>query len=159
MFEEFLQTTMSERKKKPLYLSVNVFSTPSGDGTAILRGYPSNAKVYPFAGQSKYLYFSVTLRPWVLVRSRLSSPRPPAQQSSALPADLILLRLNEPKFKRKRKLRLSRKTREKQIQIQGRSSTVYKTNSFVSGNSPHFTKKVYERPCKKKKNMQILENG
>ena len=57
-------------KKKALYLSVNVFSTkvligdtiftsPNGDGTAILRGHPSHAKVSPPAGQRKYLHFSV----------------------------------------------------------------------------------------------------
>ena len=45
-----------KKKKKALYLSVNVFSTkvligdtiftsPNGDGTAILRGHPSHAKV------------------------------------------------------------------------------------------------------------------
>ena len=56
------------------YLSVNVFSTkvligdtiftsPTGDGTAILRGHPNHAKVYPFAGQREYLHFSVSLRP------------------------------------------------------------------------------------------------
>ena len=52
--------------KDTLYLSVNVFSTkvligdaiftsPTGDGTAILRRHPSHAKVYPFAGQREYL--------------------------------------------------------------------------------------------------------
>ena len=46
----------SKKKKKALYLSVNVLSTkvligdtiftsPTGDGTAILRGHPSHAKV------------------------------------------------------------------------------------------------------------------
>ena len=85
------------------YLSVNVFSTkviigdtiftsPTGDGTAILRGHPNHAKVYPFAGQREYLHFSVSLRPWVLVRPRESNPRPPALQSSALPTELILPR-------------------------------------------------------------------
>ena len=45
-----------KRKKHALYLSVNVFSTkvlivdtnftsPNGDGAAILRGHPSHAKV------------------------------------------------------------------------------------------------------------------
>ena len=45
-----------EKVKKALYLSVNVFSTkvliedtiftsPNGDGTAILRGHPSHVKV------------------------------------------------------------------------------------------------------------------
>ena len=48
-------------KKKAFYLSVNVFSTkvligdtiftsPTWDGTAILRGHPSHAKIYSFAG-------------------------------------------------------------------------------------------------------------
>ena len=57
-----------------VYLSVNVFGTkvliedtiltsPTGDGTAILRGHASYAKVWPFAGQREYLYFSVILRP------------------------------------------------------------------------------------------------
>ena len=61
-------------KKNALYLSVNVFSTkvltgplyfttPNGDGAAILRGHPSHAKVQPPAGQRKYLHFSVILRP------------------------------------------------------------------------------------------------
>ena len=46
----------TRRKKKALYLSVNVFiakvliedtifTSTAGDGTAILRGHPSNAKV------------------------------------------------------------------------------------------------------------------
>ena len=75
-------------KKNTLYLSVNVFSTkvligdtiftsPNGDGTAILRGHSSHAKVQPPAGQR----FSVLFRPWVLVRTRGSNPRPPALQS------------------------------------------------------------------------------
>ena len=63
-----------DEKKKALYLSVNVFSTkvligdtiftsPNGDGTAILRGHPSYAKVLPLAVQREYLHFSVILRP------------------------------------------------------------------------------------------------
>ena len=50
-------------KNNALSLSVIVFSTevitgdtiltsPTGDGTAILLGHPSHAKIYPFAGQS-----------------------------------------------------------------------------------------------------------
>ena len=61
-------------KKNARYLSVNVFSTkvligdsiftsPTGEGTAILRGHPSHAKGYPFAGQRLYLHFLVILRP------------------------------------------------------------------------------------------------
>ena len=99
-----LQNKANEKKnknKRALYLSVNVFSTkvlirdtiftsPNGDGTAILGGQPSHAKVQPPAGQRKYLHFSVILRPWVLVRPRESNPRPSALQSSALPTELIL---------------------------------------------------------------------
>jgi len=56
-------------------LSVNVFSTKvyelrtlfftslTGDGTALLRGHSSHVKVYRFAGQRRYLHFSVILRP------------------------------------------------------------------------------------------------
>ena len=53
-------------------MSINVFSTkiliedaiftsPTGDGTAILCGHPSHAKVWLFAGQREYLHFSVTV--------------------------------------------------------------------------------------------------
>ena len=38
-----------------------------------------------FAGQRRYLHFSVILRPWVLFRPRESSLWPPALQLSALP--------------------------------------------------------------------------
>ena len=30
---------------------------------AILRGHPSQPKVYPFVGQRKYIHFSIILRP------------------------------------------------------------------------------------------------
>ena len=64
----------NNNKKNALYLSVNVFSTkvligdtiftsPNGDGTAILCGDLSHAKVSPLAVQRKYLHFSVILRP------------------------------------------------------------------------------------------------
>ena len=54
-------------------MSVNVFSTkvliedtifmsPSGKGTAILRGHPSHVKVSPFAWQRQYLHFSIILK-------------------------------------------------------------------------------------------------
>lgn len=32
-----------------------IFSSSTGDGAAILSGHPSNAKVYPSAGQREYL--------------------------------------------------------------------------------------------------------
>ena len=92
-------------QKKALYLSLNVFRTkvlirdtsftfPTGDGTAILRGHLSHAKVSPFAGQKQYLYFLSYFKPWVLVRPRESNPRPSALHSRALPTELILPRLN-----------------------------------------------------------------
>ena len=69
-----LSVATGGNKKNALYLSVNVFSTkvliadtiftsPNGDGTAILRGHPSHAKVSPLAVQRKYLHFSFILRP------------------------------------------------------------------------------------------------
>ena len=64
-----------------------IFTCPTVDGTAILRGHPSHAKVSPFSGQRQFLHFSVILRPCVLFRPRESNPRPPAVQSSALPTD------------------------------------------------------------------------
>ena len=96
--------TLKKKKKSTLFecqvfstevlIGDTIFTSPTGDGTAILRGHPSHAKVYPFAGQREYLHFSVSLRPWVLVRPRESNPRPPALQSSALPTELILPRFN-----------------------------------------------------------------
>ena len=77
MFRSFNSENKSDcvctKKKNALYLSVNVFSTkvligtlyftsPNGDGTAILRGHPSHAKVQPPAGQRKYLHFSVIFK-------------------------------------------------------------------------------------------------
>ena len=61
-------------EKKCTLLKVNVFSTkaliggtiftsPTGEGTAILPGHPSHAKVQPLAVQREYLHFSVILRP------------------------------------------------------------------------------------------------
>ena len=40
-----------------------ILTSPTGGGTAILRGHASYAKVWPFAGQRGYVYFSVILRP------------------------------------------------------------------------------------------------
>ena len=55
-FTNMITATKNIQKKKALYLSVNVFSTevligdtilmsPTGDGTAILLGHPSHAKI------------------------------------------------------------------------------------------------------------------
>ena len=86
----------SEGEKKLFifdYLSINetIFTSLSGDGTAILRGHQNHAKVQLFAGIREYHHFSVIFKPWVLVWLRESKQRPPALQSSALPTDLILL--------------------------------------------------------------------
>ena len=40
-----------------------IFTSATGDGTTILCGHLSQVKVWPFAGQRQYLYFSVVLRP------------------------------------------------------------------------------------------------
>ena len=78
MTDEILPAVGNEDRTNALkctfYLSVNVFSTkvligntiftsPNGDGTGILRGHPSHAKVSPLAVQREYLHFSVILRP------------------------------------------------------------------------------------------------
>ena len=34
-----------------------IVTSPTGDVTAILRGHPSHARVYPFAVQRKYRHF------------------------------------------------------------------------------------------------------
>ena len=68
------------RRKKTLYMGVNVFSrkvlvgdttftSPTGDGITIFHGHLSLL----FATQRQYLHFSVMLRPWVLVRTRESN--------------------------------------------------------------------------------------
>ena len=38
-----------------------IFASPSGAGTAILLGRPSNVKVQPLSVQREYFHFSVTL--------------------------------------------------------------------------------------------------
>ena len=84
-----------------LHLGVNVFTTKvlivdtiftslTGDGTAILRGHRSQAKVQPLEVRRDYLHFSVIFkRPWVLVQLLETNPRPPALQSCALPTEVI----------------------------------------------------------------------
>ena len=70
------QNNVDNFTTKALILSVNVFifctkvlieviilTSSNADGTAILRGHPNHAKVYPFAGQRQYLHFSVISRP------------------------------------------------------------------------------------------------
>ena len=109
------------------------------EGTATLRGHPSQAKIEPFAGQSKIFlsYFkTLSIGPVVLVIEPTTSCS--AVICSTDWSNSAAVKRTE--VRKQRKLRLPRKTREKQIQIQGRGSTVYETNSFVSGNSPDFTK-------------------
>ena len=76
-------------------LGVNVFSTkvligdtiftfPTRDRTAILRGHPSHTREGLAACRRGG---------WVLVRPRESNPRPPTRQSDALPTELTLPRV------------------------------------------------------------------
>ena len=115
-----------------------IFTSPNGDGTAILRGHPSHAKVSPLAVQRKYLHFSVILRPWVMVRPRELNPRPPVLQSNALPTELILPRL-ERKRKRESRRQASEAYREKWLQRsrlrdkKRRHFFVGRTRKFCSG--------------------------
>ena len=71
-------------------LGTLLFMSATGDGTAILPGHPSHAKVYPLAGSRKYSYFSVILRPWELVWPRESNLQLPALLSNALPTEINL---------------------------------------------------------------------
>jgi len=73
-YKNFIPLNISSEEKKALYLSVKVFNTkaligdtiftsPTGDGTTILRGHRSHAKALPLAVQRDYLHFSVILKP------------------------------------------------------------------------------------------------
>ena len=92
-------------KKNELYLSVNIFSTKVLIGDTIFyvsywrRDCHFTWSSEPREGlavcsERKYLHSLVTFRPRVLVRSRESNPRPHVLQSSALPIELFLQRLN-----------------------------------------------------------------
>ena len=89
-------------KNITFYLSVNFCSTkvqiectfcsfPNGDGTAILHGHLSHAKVQPFAGWRQHLRFSVILIPWVLLRSYLRSGGPPSLLFCRIEPSTLLL--------------------------------------------------------------------
>ena len=84
-----VQLNLSVNVLNTKVLIVDTIFTSPGDGTAILRGHSSHAKVQPLEVQRDYLHFSVVLRPWVMVQPRESNPRPPALQSCALPTELI----------------------------------------------------------------------
>ena len=68
-----------------------IFTSPSGDGTACTCSFEQQARAVCKAKAVPLflLYFKV--------QSTRPSPRPPALQSSALPTELILPRLNKPK--------------------------------------------------------------
>ena len=141
--------------------SVNVLSTP------VLERGPQlyvviRTKRRSNRLQGKVRYFSVILRPWVLVRwSWLSSPRPPVQQSYALPTDLILLRLNEPKFESKENYAYLGKQGKNKYKYKG--VVVQSTRPTASWVEIHqisqnkACKKVYESTCKKKKTCKSLK--
>lgn len=69
------------------------FSSPNGDGTAILRGHPSHAKVSPLAVAKEVPSFLSHFKTLSNGPAGESNPRPPALQSNALPTELILPRL------------------------------------------------------------------
>ena len=70
------------------YLGTLFFTSPNEDGTAIFLVIRAKWKYSRLQGKGSTLYFSVILRPWVLVLPRESKPRPHAAQSSALPTEL-----------------------------------------------------------------------
>ena len=146
-------------KKIALYLSVNVFSrkvligdtiftSPCGDGTAILSGLPSHTKVYPFAGQRKYLHYSVILIPWVLLRPRdveSTTPRPAVKRSTTeliLPLlkwcygilNILLFSLSCPFFYYA--LRILCGNFQKQVEVLSSTGTVFHFSPFVSVTNP-----------------------
>ena len=89
--------------KDAFYLSVNIFrkkiligdtifTSPTGDGTAILRGHPSHAKVQPHwqcKGVPSFLSYFKTLSNGPVPRIEPAT----ALQSSALPTEQILPRI------------------------------------------------------------------
>ena len=75
---QIIQKTHFYLSIKKVLIGDTIFTSPTGDGTAILRGHPSHTKVLPLAVQRAYLHFSVILRSLVLVRPRETNPRPPA---------------------------------------------------------------------------------
>ena len=74
LFHILLQWTNVKKWKKMHFIWVSMylarkcelehiyFTSPNGDGTAILRGHPSHSKFQPPAGQRKYLHFPVTFK-------------------------------------------------------------------------------------------------
>ena len=80
---------------------------------------------------SSNLHFSVILKPWVLVQSRESNPRPPALQSIALSSELILLRLK--RFLKRFSTSFRSKTLLWEISMKQVSQTFWKTWHFTLG--------------------------
>ena len=94
------RSSVTAPKKCTFYFNVNVFSTKELIWDTIFyvsywrrdRHFTWSSKPrkgLSIAGQRKFLHFSVTLRPWVLVWPQELNSRPPALQSSALPTELI----------------------------------------------------------------------
>ena len=80
---------------------------------------------------SSNLHFSVILKPWVLVQSRESNPRPPALQSIALSSELILPRLK--RFLKRFSTSFRSKTLLWEISMKQVSQTFCKTWHFTLG--------------------------
>ena len=129
------------------------------EGTATLRGHPSQAKIEPFAGQSKIFlsYFkTLSIGPLVLVIEPTTS-RSEVICSTDWSNSAAVKRTE---VRKQRKLRLPRKTREKYkgVVVQStRPTASWVEIHQISQNKA--CKKVYESTFTKKKNMQILENG
>ena len=76
----------------------SIFTSPTGEGTTILRGHPSHAKVQPFAGQRKYLHLGYFKTLSIGASPRIE-PTTSALQLSALSTELILPRFIEKKIR------------------------------------------------------------
>ena len=65
-----------------------IFTSPKGDGSAILRGHPSHAKVQPLEGKRKYLHFSFFFKILSI------GPAPGIEPATSRSADNTLYRLS-----------------------------------------------------------------
>ena len=76
----------------------SIFTSPTREGTAILRGHPSQARVQPFAGQRECLHFSVIFKTLSVGPAPGIEPTTSALHSSAVLTELTLQRLIDKKI-------------------------------------------------------------
>ena len=124
-------------------MSVNVFSTKALIGETIYVSYWRRDRHFTWSSEPREglaicrakavisFHFSVILRPWVLVQSRESNPRPPALQSIALPSELILPRLK--RFLKRFSTSFRSKSLLWEISMNHVSQSFYKTWHFTLG--------------------------